>query len=223
MAVANPVSRYESIADLLASFGGIPPERVRLHPSPGSATKRDLIRCHNRGNQLYELVEGTLVEKPMGSPESFVGLELAFRLRTHLETHDLGYCTGADDLIELLPKLVRGPDLSFISWRRRPQRTVPSEQISRVVPDLAVEVLSPSNTQAEIERKLKEYFLAGVNSVWIIDPRNRTAEVHTSPEEKNLIPESGTLDGGSVLPGFRLPLAKLFERLEKPKAKKRKK
>lgn len=216
-------SRIENIADLLDNLGGIPASRVCYDPPPGQATKRDLLRVIAKRGRLYELVDGTLVEKPMGRPESFVAIELGRHLGNHVHEHDLGFCTGADDLIEVMPKLVRGPDVSFTSWKRRPEKTVDSDQISKVIPDLAVEVLSPKNTRAEIERKLKEYFLGGVQIVWIIDPRRRTADMHTDPDKKTTIDESGTLDGGDVLPGFRVPLAKLFARLEKPKPKKRKK
>ena len=68
--------------------------------------------------------------------------------------------------------------------------------------------------------KLKEYFLAGVRVVWIIDPRTGSADVYTASDEKTAIPANGTLDGGGVLPGFRLPLAKLFEKFPAPDAKK---
>jgi Uma2 family endonuclease len=88
---------------------------------------------------------------------------------------------------------------------------------------LAVEILSPSNTTREMRLKVREYFESGVRLVWIIDPVKRTAEVYSAPEVKRSLTESGTLDGGDVLPGFRLPLAKLFERLAKPAAKKTRK
>lgn len=213
---------HETMGDLLLSLGGISAERIRLNPTPGTATKRDLIRFHDRGRRLYELVEGTLVEKPMGHVESYVALELAFALRTFLVTYDLGYCTGSDDLIEVMPRLVRGPDVSFTSWLKRPDMTVDSDAISKVIPDLVAEVLSTKNTRAEIARKLKEYFLGGVQLVWVVDPRKRTAVAYTDPDTKTLIAETGSLEGGDVLPGFRVSLAKLFERLEKLKPTKRK-
>jgi Uma2 family endonuclease len=214
---------FQNFGELLHSLGNIPPERVRLDPFPGEATKRDLIRMHSVHGKLYELIDGILVEKPMGHPEAYLALELGFFIRTYLATHDLGFCTGPDDLIEVMPDLVRGPDLCFVPWSKRPQRTVGSDAISSTIPDLAVEVLSPSNTRGEILRKLKEYFLGGVRLVWVIDPRKLTADVYTAPDKKTTLDASGTLDGGDVLPGFRLPLAKLFERLEPPKPKKRKK
>src|SRR5207253_1075016 len=139
--------------------------------------------------------------------EAFIALELGAILRGFVNKHDLGFCTGADDLIELMPKLVRGPDVCFVAWSKRPDKTVDTDAISRCVPDLVVEVLSPKNTRDEMARKRKDYFFAGVRSVWQIDPRKRTAEVYTAPDEKTAIPADGTLDGGDVLPGFRLPLA----------------
>lgn len=214
--------RFETIADLLADLGGISPDRVRLDPRPGTATKRDLVRLHGRPRKLYELVEGTLVEKPMGHPEAFLALELGRLLANFVVEHNLGYCTGADDLIEVMPKLVRGPDVSFTSWAKRPDGTVGSDAITNVIPDLTVEVLSRRNTRGEIRRKLKEYFLGGVRLVWVIDPRKRTADVYTAPDAKTTLGEADTLDGGEVLPGFELPLATLFARLTKPPKRKKK-
>lgn len=224
MSRTKAAPRFENMRQLLESLGGIPPERVCLNPPPGQATKRDLIRlCAKRG-KLYELIDGTLVEKPMGRPESYLAVELGYAIRHFLESHDLGFITGADDLIEVMPELVRGPDVCFTSWSKRPDKTVDGDQISAVIPDLAVEVLSPSNTRGEILRKLKEYFLGGVRVVWVIDPRKRSAVVYTAPDKKTPIDASGSLDGGDVLPGFRLPLGKLFERQGKPtKGKKRRK
>src|SRR5207253_1457308 len=148
-----------------------------------------------------------------------------YLLRLFLEKNDLGYCTGADDLVRVMPKLVRGPDVAFVSWKTRPERVVPQEQISTKVPDLAVEVLSPSNTRKEMQIKLKEYFLGGVKLVWIINPEKRTAEVYTAPDAVTAIAEDGTIDGGDVLPGFSLPLATLFEKFgpaKKPTRRKKK-
>jgi Uma2 family endonuclease len=82
------------------------------------------------------------------------------------------------------------------------------------VPDLAVEILSPSNTADEIQRKRGEYFNRGTQLVWIIDPRARTAEVFTAPAASTLLHEADTLDGGVVLPGFTLPLRDLFAELD---------
>jgi Uma2 family endonuclease len=152
----------DQMTGLLNQLGGIPANRVRLSPFPGTATKRDLVRLHSREDKLYELVDRTLVEKPMGSPESFLAAEVIWHFRKFLDDHDLGFLYAPDALIEVLPDLVRGPDVCFVPWSKRPERTVPTEPISDLIPDLAVEIPSPSNTRGEILRKLKEYFLAGV-------------------------------------------------------------
>jgi Uma2 family endonuclease len=221
MPVSKPTVQYEDMGELLKRLGNISPKRVCMNPLPGTATERDLIRMHGARRALYELVDGTLVEKGMGHKESVVAVELSRLLANFVTDKDLGYCTGADDLVRVMPKLVRGPDVAFVSWNTRPERVIPQEQISTKVPDLAVEVLSPSNTRKEMQIKLKEYFLGGVKLVWIIDPEKRTAEAYTAPDAKTAIPPDGTLDGGSVLPGFSLPLATLFARFGPP-AKKQK-
>lgn len=216
-------NRSENTVGELLRRLGVPASRVCLDPPPGKATKRDLLRLDRRSDKIYELVERTLVEKAMGFPESYLATEIGFLIRNFLESSDLGYLGGAYAFTELIPDLVRAPDVSFISWSRRPERTVPMDAIGQVIPSLVVEVLSPSNTRREMARKRSEYFRAGVELVWEIDPATRTAEVFTGPDESITIATSGTLDGGTVLPGFKLTLAKMFERLEKPDAKKAKK
>ena len=84
------------------------------------------------------------------------------------------------------------------------------EADSQAVVDLCVEVLSPDNTKAEMERKRKEYFSSGCRLVWELNPRNRTADVFTNPDSFTRVESGGVLDGGDVLPGFTLPLAELF-------------
>ncbi|MBN9518527.1 Uma2 family endonuclease [bacterium] len=208
MSPVEPPPRFANLAELLDDLGGVAPDRVCYDPPPGRATKADLIRLHEV--KLYELVDGTLVEKPMGRPESYLAFELGRVLGNFVHAHDLGFVTGADDLIEVRPDIVRGPDVSFTSWLKRPDRTVGSEAIAQEIPDLAVEVLSRSNTPKEIARKLGEYFRGGVRVVWVIDHRRRAADVYTAPGAKVTVAAAGALDGGDVLPGFRLPLAELF-------------
>lgn len=214
---------FEDLEELMDRLGHVPLKRVCLDPFPGTATKRDLLRKHGRPRKLYELVERTLVEKPMGRPEAFIALELGALLRNFVSEHDLGFCTGADDLIELMPKLVRGPDVCFVAWSKRPDKTVDTNPISKCIPDLVVEVLSPRNTRAEMAKKVKDYFFAGVELVWLIDPRKRTAEVYTAPDAKIDVAPGGALDGGTVLPGFAVSLTALFAKLPAPAPKTNKK
>ncbi len=128
---------------------------------PGTATERDVIELHDRENRLFELVNGTLVEKVMGFDESIYALLLAASLIDHLKTHDVGKVVGSDGMLRLFPGMVRIPDAAFISWGRYPKGKRKRGEIPNVVPDLIVEVLSKGNTHKEMVRKLGEYFRAG--------------------------------------------------------------
>jgi len=212
--MANPWT----IDDLLDALGGIEGRRVWLDPAPGTATEKDVLLAE-RKDRLCELVDGTLVEKVMGFSEGHMALRIGRLLDEFAERHDLGLVAGADATVRLMPGLVRIPDVCFVSWERLPSRMLPTKAIPALVPDLAVEVLSKRNTPGEMQRKLKEYFLTGVLLVWFVDPRRRIVRVFTSPDESKRLREGQTLDGGEVLPGFKLPVARIFERVEKRKKK----
>ena len=192
-----------------------------MNPLPGTATESDLLRKHGSRRALYELVDGTLVEKSMGHKESAVGLALGAILWNFLQEHDLGYCTGADDLVRVMPKVVRGPDVAFVSWDDSPGAVLcpdADQHESRSEPRSG-DSQPQSNTRKEMQIKLKEYFLGGVKLVWIIDPEKRTAEAYTAPDKVTAILANGTLDGGGVLPGFTLPLTNLFAKFGPPSKK----
>jgi len=209
-----------NVADLIEHLGGIPPQRIRMNPAPGTATEKDVIAIQDHENRSYELIEGVLVEKTMGLRESFLAVDLASRLVEFVRRHNLGIVTGADGTIRLAPGLVRIPDCAFFAWDRLPGHVVPDEPIPDLAPDLAIEVLSQSNTAEEMERKLKDYFFAGVRLVWLIDPDKRSADVYTAPDQSVRIEEGQVLDAGDVLPGFTLPLSDLFTLLGKSRPKK---
>src|SRR5262249_42473795 len=162
----------------------------------------DLLHILDHEDRICELVDGVLVEKIMGTKESALAVKISRHLDVFVEEHDLGMILGADGMLRLLPKLVRAPDVSFISWAQLPEPEYPSEPISDLYPDLAVEVLSPSNTKGEMRIKLKEYFLSGTRLVWYVNPDKRTVQVFTAPDQSITLTETDTLDGGEVLPGF---------------------
>ena len=216
-----PRTRYDNMAELLEQLGGISPSRVRVNPSPGKATERDVLRILDRENRLYELVDGTLVEKTVGLKEAALASSCSRLIGNYLELHDLGFVAGADGTLKLMGKLVRIPDVSYFSWDRLPSKEYPSAAIPDLAPDLAVEVLSEGNTVREIERKLKEYFMSETRLVWVIDPKTRTVKVFTAPDRFEVKTETDTLDGGDVLPGFTIELKKLFERVPRTPAKKK--
>ncbi|HYT90793.1 MAG TPA: Uma2 family endonuclease [Gemmataceae bacterium] len=205
---------FETAAELVKRLGNIPLDRICFTPPPGTATMRDLRAALRRSNHLYELVDGTLVEKAMGFSESIIAGQVLTEIGVFARQHDLGVAAGADGTVRLLKGLVRIPDVAFFSWDKLPGRVLPSKPIPDLAPDLAVEVLSEGNTPAEMKRKLREYFLAGVRLVWMIDPAKRQADVYTAPDlPAATLDEAQALDGGDVLPGFTLPLAELFARL----------
>lgn len=214
---------FATMGEILSRLGGVDPNRVRAHPFPGTATAADVIRILEKEDRLYELVDGTLVEKVMGTPESFVAGELFFHLRAFLGQADLGFALPPDGVLRIMPDLVRIPDVSFVSWDRCPTHKVPTEPIAGLVPDLAAEVLSPGNTPAEMDRKLRDYFFAGVRLAWVVDHRKRRVTVYTSPDDLVRVPADRLLGGGDVLPGFRLPVRALFDRLDSDAPRRKKK
>ncbi len=195
-------------------FGMIPAERIVLDPPPGTATEEDAYRLNEREGHRCELVEGVLLEKAMGAEESELGVWLAYWLRDFLLKHNLGKLLGEAAFLRSMPGLIRAPDVSFITWERYPEG---KPAVPAVCPDLAVEVISEGNTKKEIARKRGEYFRCGARLVWEIDPRKQTVEVYTSLKKRQVLGVKDTLDGGEVLPGFKLRVAKLFSPPSRPK------
>jgi Uma2 family endonuclease len=217
----SPFPKGATVADALKQLGDIPPSRVRMDPLPGKATERDVLKVFDHENRLCELVDATLVEKPMGYLESCLAAEIIRLLSNFVEEHDRGIVSAPDGTLRLMPGLVRMPDVAFISWNQLPNRKYPNEPIASLIPELAVEVLSESNTRAEMERKLREYFFVGTQLAWIVDPVQRIVDVHTAQDQFTRLEESDVLDGGDLLPGFRLPLERLFARVERPQPRRR--
>ena len=199
-----------TIADLLHDLGDISPNRIRLRPAPGRATEKDVVRIEAQEDRLCELIDGVLVEKVMGAKESFLACILIQVLRNYVDRNPLGVVLGEAGMLQLRPRLIRIPDVSFISCDQIPSGEFPSEPVPHLFPDLAVEVLSRGNTAAEMTLKISEYFAAGSRIVWIIDPETQTADVYTASDECRRLKVTQTLDGGDVLPGFKLPLKELF-------------
>ncbi|HEY7327653.1 MAG TPA: Uma2 family endonuclease [Gemmataceae bacterium] len=210
-----------TVADLLKKLGNVPPERVLLDPTPGTATEKDVLDMERRRGRTCELVDGVLVEKAMGLEESFLAGWLIHLLYQFLAKHKLGILAGEQGPFRLWPGLVRIPDVSFISWNQLPNGKIPKQPIPDLYPDLAVEVLSRKNTKAEIDRKLHEYFRSGTRLAWVVDPRKRSVRVYTAPDQFRLLTEEQSLDGGDVLPGLNLPLREVFAQLEEEPARKK--
>lgn len=201
---------YVTFAHVVNSLPGIPLERIRLSPTPGTATLADVLVSTGGNRPVCELIDGVLVEKTVGAYESWLVIEIAALLRDFAMKHDLGVVLGESGPLQILANQVRIPDVCFISWSQLPGKAFPREPIPSIHPDLAVEVLSASNTRSEMERKLEDYFAAGTSLVWYLSPEQQQMSVYRSPTDLTIIDANGIVDGGNVLPGLRFPLANLL-------------
>ena len=199
-----------TLVDLVDRFGPMPAGRIRTNPPPGTATEQDVIAIEEHESRLCELADGVLVEKTVGIYESYLAARLVQVLTEYVLERKLGIVLGADSMVRLTPGVVRIPDVSFISWNQLPGRRVPRVPIADLAPDLAVEVISPSNTAREMERKLQEYLASGVRLVWYVLPEPH--EVHVYSADRNeVLTVDQEISGGDVLPGFVLPVRQMFE------------
>jgi Uma2 family endonuclease len=164
-------------------------------------------------DMLYEVVNGTVVEKIVGASEVEIAAILDQYLGMFVRTHRLGRVVMEMIFpIDLAKDLERRPDVAFISHARWPfHRRVPNVAVWDMIPDLAIEVVSPANTANGVQEKVDEYFRAGVHQVWVVYPGQQTVYVYQSPTQIEVLRLGGELDGGELLPGFRLPLGALFE------------
>jgi Uma2 family endonuclease len=174
-------------------------------------TAEELMELPDDGNR-YELICGELVQLPMSSMESssiaavIIGELIAFvrpqRLGLVMAT-DGAYILGRD------PDTTRVPDASFIRADRVPP---PAERrrFANLAPDLAVEVISPSDRASEVTTKVLTYLEKGVRLVWVVDPPTRTVTIYAPDGNARVLHDTDTLDGGDVLPGFSLPVIDIF-------------
>jgi Uma2 family endonuclease len=203
-----------SFTEMLNDLGGIPIERVCMDPAPGHATIEDLLRLNGQGG-MFELVDATLVEKAMGWRESLIAMVLGRFFSEFVAKHNHGLVSGPDGFMRILRTQVRGPDVAFVSWERLPEGRVPEAAIPEIIPDIAVEVLSEGNTYAEMSRKRREYFHAGVRQVWMVDLIERTVAVYTDIMKYEMFDEDAQLSGGDILPGLVIPLSEVFRELDR--------
>ena len=167
------------------------------------------LRAMPRDGRKYELVDGRIAVSPAGARDGAIAVRLGARLLEHVEARDLGYVLDSSTGFRLPGGNVRSPDVSFVEKGRYAEERLPTG-FSDVVPDLAVEILSPDDRPRAILDKVGEYLEAGVSLVWVIDPDTRSAAAHRSPASVEDVGPDGDLDGADVLAGFRCPLGRLF-------------
>lgn len=157
----------------------------------------------------YTLIRGVLYRMPPPKPRhGRVTTATAMTIGSFVHDRNLGdVYTESGFALRRDPDVLVGPDVAFV----RAERLPPDEDsYPDLAPDLAVEILSPSNTPSLVEEKLAEYVAAGVPLVWVFDPRRRTIRVRAADGRERLLTETDELDGGEVLPVFRMPVARFF-------------
>jgi Uma2 family endonuclease len=175
-------------------------------------TADDLLRLPDDGYHRYELVEGRLLTMtPAGGRHGLIAGRIHVALGAHVEQARLGVVVSADTgfKLESSPDTVRAPDVAFVARERIASTGVP-EAFWQGAPDLAVEVLSPSDSRSEMQSKIAQYLRLGVKEVWLVEPAACRLTVYRPHESPRALDESDTLEGDELLPGFQYPLARLF-------------
>lgn len=173
-------------------------------------TAEELLAMPDDGFR-YELVRGELVKMaPAGRTHGKRGNRVNVSLSLHVYENNLGetYLAETGFHLETDPDHVLAPDASFVR-QERVDAVEDGDGFFPGPPDLAVEVISPSDRLTEVADKVAEWLAAGTRMVVVVNPRNRTVQAHT-PEGVTELTEADTLDGGDVVPGWELPVADIF-------------
>ena len=163
-------------------------------------------------DRAYEIVDGQPEEKAMaGARHGRVVMRLGARLEMHVEQHQLGGIYSPDTTFQI-GRNERLPDLAFVSAARIPEGGEP-EGIWPMAPDLAIEVISPNDLWEKVQSKVREYFAAGVQQVWLVSWQQRTVSLYDSPTHVIILTEEDTLTSAALLPGFSCHVSDIFQRL----------
>lgn len=161
----------------------------------------------------YEIIDGIKVElPPMSAEATGIANDLTTALNIFGMANNIGKAYA--EMLFRLPLPIdrnRRPDVAFVPFSRWPRnRSRPSTNAWDVLPDLGVEIVSPFDLAQEVLEKVDEYFRAGMRLVWVIYPENQVFHVFESFKQVKVLTIEDELDGGIVVPGFRLPLHELF-------------
>jgi len=176
-----------------------------------SMTAADLLRLPADGRR-YELIRGELRQMaPAGPTHGRLAMRLAAHLFQHVEAHHLGTVYAAETGFQLAqdPDTVRAPDVAFVS-RQRLEAVGETEGYWPGAPDVAVEVISPSDRYTDVEDKVVEWLEAGSRMVIVVNPRQRAVTVYHSRTDVVRLTAEDTLEGGEVVPGWQLPIREVF-------------
>jgi len=185
------------------------------HPAGASAmtmTADEFLAC-SVPDAKAELVRGELrVTPPAGGPHNTAATNLILLLGPHVRQRGLGrvFVDGIGYELLRLPRTVRVPDGSFVRADRLPEAGI-GPGLLKLAPDLAIEVLSPTETASELEEKLDDYLVSGTPLIWVVDPARRTVMIVSADAPVRWLREGDTLDGGGVIPGFTCAVSDIFE------------
>ena len=174
-------------------------------------TAEALRRLSTTGRR-YKLVKGELFEMPpAGGKHGSVSMRIGASLNAYVRAHSLGEVFAAETgfVLRREPDTVRAPDAAFVSTERLSTGELPPGYLE-MVPDLAVEVVSPSDSEREVREMVADWMRAGVRLLWAIDPATRSVTVYRSTDDFSVLSEDDTLDGGQVIPGFSADIKDLF-------------
>jgi len=174
----------------------------------------EFVNLPKNEGRFFELIRGEIVEHMPSNPySSAIGIRIAVKLSIFVEQHDLGHVTGEQGGYNLSDDTTLAPDVAFIAKSR--QAKLPTHGFNPIRPDLAVEVVSPSdldNPQRRIQDKIAVYRENGVLLLWLVYPEREQVEVYEMGERTKTLSNKDTLMGGDVLTGFTLPLKDIFKR-----------
>jgi len=161
-------------------------------------------------DKKYEIVDGQPEAKEMGSSlHSGVGTRLIIEMGMHVKLNKLGGVYGPDATFQIGGN-ERMPDVSFVSSEHIPEEGE-TDQKWHIAPDLAVEVISPSESWVKVNRKIREYFAASVKQVWLVSLELREVHMYDSPKAITVLSEDNDLVNEVLLPGFRCRISELFQ------------
>ncbi len=176
-------------------------------------TDEDLERLESETDKQYELVDGIPKEKgPEGMEHSYIAATLAGEIRTHVKSQKLGIVLESSASYRMSEGNTRKPDVSFVAKDRLSEKRLSTKPFEGA-PDLAVEVISPTDIWWEILKKLNQYFASGCRLVWLISPPDQTVLVYRADRPSHFLQIGDSLDGEDVVPGFAIPVAELFAEL----------
>ncbi len=174
-------------------------------------TAEELFQMPDDG-QRHELIEGELTTTtPAGFEHGAIVAQLSSQLAGYVKQHGLGLVLGAETgfMLARNPDTVRAPDIAYVRRERIEAGGIPKTYYPGP-PDLAVEVLSPGDTIAEVDRRVHDWLRFGTRLVWTVNPSGRNATVYRSESNVVLLTVADSLDGGDVVPGFSCRVADIF-------------